>query len=64
VSEKLLFTPAEAAQLLRCCTETVCRRIRRGDIKAGRRGGGRNPYLIAKAEMDRLVQDAAGMAKQ
>ena len=33
LTEKL-FTPAEAAPLLRCRVETVWRRIRKGELKA------------------------------
>ncbi len=55
-SDKLAFTPLEAASLLRINRLTVYDRIRRGNIRAARNTSGqRTFYLIPRSELERLL---------
>jgi excisionase family DNA binding protein len=51
------LTIAEAAVLLGESRWTTQRRIRSGQLPAVQHGGGTNPYLIARADLDALLAE-------
>lgn len=55
--DQVLFTPAEAAELLGCSPEVIRQHVRWGGIKALPRQSARQSIKITRAELLRLIDE-------
>lgn len=60
IDPRALYTPEEAAPLIRCCAETVRSYCRKGRLRAVLRGWGRVSYLVPGVELLRMHRLSEG----